>query len=533
MSAGSARALWPSRDYRLRAGAKLGSYRILSPLGAGGMAEVYLAEHVFMSRTAAIKIMQVERESRDDLMDRFKAEIELLAQIDHDNVVKVYEASITDEGMVWMAMEHLCGRTMVDVIYDERPAVPDALDLLAQAADGLDAAHRVGAVHRDIKPENLFVTDDDIVKVLDFGIAKLVDRGVPRRHAVKTTVRDKQMGTIAYMSPEQLVGDRRLDRRTDVWSLGVVAYELLAGRYPFAQTDGELPPIDLLGFFILRPDQQPPPPGRFNKEVPAAVSEVVLRCLAKEPDGRFATMAELAKALRRERDRDKASATPAPSPAVASATSKALTSKQTIKMTSTDQARASAAPFASHTAPRAPSPHKDQPPRKATVKMTPVAESTGGKAALARPAASASPSTGGAAPARAPAAWPKAALAIGGTAIAVTGLGWLALSGATTRDTGASTGSTRAAESSSQSAAAPVELTSSDSSSALGPRQAPVIASTPSSTSTAVSTAASSGAPASPPTPPPATPPTTPNRPNPRTPAPPPPPKPKHDSRLF
>jgi serine/threonine-protein kinase len=270
----------------------LGSFRVTGLLGEGGMGRVYGAEHVLIGRKAAIKVLASEVASDRDVVSRFFNEARAVNDIRHPNIVEV-----TDFGhfgtQPYIVMELLEGETLEDRL--AHVGVLDtvsAIQILSQVASAVGAAHEHGMVHRDLKPANIFLCHHpdypDFVKVLDFGIAKLTatrDQVAGHRTACGAII-----GTPAYMSPEQCLGDTNLDFRSDIYALGVVTYQMMTGRRPFeADTAGRL--------IILHVQATPPPPCAINPALPPAIGAVILRALEKQPEHRFASMREFRDAL--------------------------------------------------------------------------------------------------------------------------------------------------------------------------------------------------------------------------------------------
>jgi len=272
-------------------GQTLGSFKILSLLGEGGMGRVYLAEHVLIGRRAAIKVLAAEIADKEDLVSRFFTEARAVNDIRHPNIVEVTDFG-TFGKQPFIVMELLDGETL-----EQRLARVGLLDLdttarvIAQVASAVGAGHEHGMVHRDLKPANIFLRDHpdypDFVKVLDFGIAKLVagDRNVQHH-----TEMGMLIGTPAYMSPEQCLGDTHLDHRSDVYSLGVVLYQVVTGRLPFtAETAGRL--------IVAHVQEEPLPPHQVNPGISPAMSAVISKAMAKKPEQRFASMREMRDAV--------------------------------------------------------------------------------------------------------------------------------------------------------------------------------------------------------------------------------------------
>ncbi|PYS46012.1 MAG: hypothetical protein DMF68_20610, partial [Acidobacteria bacterium] len=259
-------------------GTKLGRYEIRSALGAGGMGEVYLAQDTRLERTVALKILPAEVAKDQGRMRRFVQEARAASALNHPNVAHIYEIEDVD-GHHFIAMEFIEGETLRQHIARSQLALPEALDISVQVAAALAAAHAAGIIHRDIKPENIMVRRDGYVKVLDFGLAKLTehpttaDAEAPTKALVNTDP-GAVMGTVGYMSPEQARG-QIVDARTDIWSLGVVLYEMVAGRAPFeGATQGDVMTAIL--------SKEPPLLARYMREVPGALEWIVTKALTKD-----------------------------------------------------------------------------------------------------------------------------------------------------------------------------------------------------------------------------------------------------------
>ena len=254
----------------LSAGTRLGPYEILSALGAGGMGEVYRAQDTRLDRTVAIKVLPAQFAAEPDRMRRFEEEARAIASLNHPHICQIY-----DIGPGYLVLEYIDGTP------PQGPLTPDeAVRLGLQIVSALEAAHQRRILHRDLKPANILVTPKGNVKLLDFGLAKLmaVDGDVTR------TMEGTVLGTPAYMSPEQAQG-RTLDERSDVFSFGAVLYEMLSGRRAFR---GDTPFVTVTAVV----NEEPPP-----LETPAALERIVSRCLAKQPRERFQAMAEVKAAL--------------------------------------------------------------------------------------------------------------------------------------------------------------------------------------------------------------------------------------------
>ncbi len=263
----------------------LGHFQILAQLGKGGMGEVYLAEDQRLHRKVALKLLPREFASQPDRLSRFKQEARAASALNHPNIVTIYEIDQTDDTH-FIATEYVEGQTLRALLKQGPLALNAALGVTAQAASALDAAHAAGIIHRDIKPENLMQRRDGLVKVLDFGLAKLIrPQAAVTAEQVESTP-GVVMGTLAYMSPEQARGED-VDARTDIFSLGTVLYELLSGERAF-RGDSQM----FVSAAILEREPEPLP-----ARVPHAVAQVVSRCLQKDPARRYQTMAEVKAAL--------------------------------------------------------------------------------------------------------------------------------------------------------------------------------------------------------------------------------------------
>jgi serine/threonine protein kinase len=268
----------------------LGQYKIISRIGAGGMGEVYLAQDNKLGRKVALKLLPDFFTNDKDRLNRFNQEARAASALNHPNIITIHE--IGQAGSThFIATEFIEGQTLRQVIADKNLKVSEALDVAIQTASALAAAHAAGIVHRDIKPENIMVRPDGYVKVLDFGLAKLSEGEALNTSADSPTmVRVSTspgvvMGTASYMSPEQARG-QRVDGRTDVWSLGVVLYEMVAGRVPF---EGETT-IDVIAAIVER---QPAPLARFTSDAPAQLQWIVSKALRKDKDERYQTIKEM------------------------------------------------------------------------------------------------------------------------------------------------------------------------------------------------------------------------------------------------
>lgn len=276
-------------------------YRILEKLGAGGMGEVFLAEDMKLGRKVAIKILSEEYTTNKDRLQRFEQEAAAVSNLNHPNILTIHEVG-TDNGRHFIATEFIDGVTLRRKAVASHLEIPEILDIAVQVASALEEAHAAGIVHRDIKPDNIMVRRNGYVKVLDFGLAKLtetVDRTPADAEAATRVLVQTDagvvMGTSHYMSPEQARG-KPVDARSDIWSLGVVIYELVAGRTPF---EGETSTDVIVGIT----QKEPPPLARYAPNVPAELEWIVMKALRKDRDERYQTSKELLTDLRRLKQR--------------------------------------------------------------------------------------------------------------------------------------------------------------------------------------------------------------------------------------
>ena len=272
----------------------VGPYKIVRPLGSGGMGEVYLAHDTRLDRSVALKILSGQLTTDEVRVHRFRREALAASSLNHPNIITVYEIG-EHEGRDFIATEFVEGVTLRARMREKRLSLTDALDIVIQVAGAVGVAHAAGIVHRDIKPENIMVRPDGLVKVLDFGIAKYSPptRASNSNQGWVKTATGVVFGTTAYMSPEQTRG-KEVDARTDIWSMGVVLYEMLARRLPFpGQT-----PMDRIAAILER---DPEPLSKRRSDVPVELEKIVQRALAKDKDKRSARAADLAEDLRKLR----------------------------------------------------------------------------------------------------------------------------------------------------------------------------------------------------------------------------------------
>ena len=262
-------------------------YTLGNPLGSGGMAEVYLAHDEVLGRDVALKILKDQYAENDEFVERFRREARSVAALNHPNIVSVYDRGSSEDGTYYIVMEYVPGGTLKEHVLREGPLDPSAAAKLgSQVAQALEAAHEKGVIHRDVKPQNVLLTDSGDAKVTDFGIARAVN-------ATTTSRSNLILGTAGYMSPEQAKGEP-VGPQSDLYSLGVVLYEMLTGERPYSAED----PVALAMKHVNEP---PPSPREANPEVPEALDALTTKLLAKKPEDRYASAADLADDLERVR----------------------------------------------------------------------------------------------------------------------------------------------------------------------------------------------------------------------------------------
>jgi tetratricopeptide (TPR) repeat protein len=279
---------------QVQPGTRLGPYEVVAQIGAGGMGEVYRARDTRLDRDVAIKVLPAEFAADPERLRRFEQEARAVAALSHPNILDVHDVG-THEGSPYLVTELLEGESLRDRLRGGGLTVRKAVETAVQIAQGLAAAHEKGIVHRDLKPGNVFVTKGGTVKILDFGIAKLVaprSLGAPAQATtvVEATEAGTTLGTVGYMSPEQVRG-QSVDHRTDIFSFGCVLYEMLLGRSPFRRDTA----ADTASAIL---HQDPAPLVGTGQVVAPALQEIVNRCLEKQPEGRFSSAHDLALALR-------------------------------------------------------------------------------------------------------------------------------------------------------------------------------------------------------------------------------------------
>jgi TolB-like protein/Tfp pilus assembly protein PilF len=260
-----------------------GKYKIIEEIGRGGMGIVYKAEDIKLQRRVALKFLPHQWVLDPDARGRFIQEARAASALDHPNVCTIHEIEETDDGRLYIAMGCYEGESLREKIKRGPLETNEAIDLAIQVASGMAKAHAKGIVHRDIKPANILVTQDGVAKVVDFGLAKLAGQ-------VKLTREETTVGTVAYMSPEQAKGEA-VDQRSDIWSLGVVLYEMLSGVLPFKGDHDQT-----LIHSILQ--QEPERLTKYRKDLPPGLENIVFKALSKKPAGRYQTMEEMLGDLR-------------------------------------------------------------------------------------------------------------------------------------------------------------------------------------------------------------------------------------------
>ena len=286
----AAKMMADEHSTKVMTGQVIDHYKIIRPLGAGGMGEVYLADDTRLQRKVALKFLPAHFTQDRKYLRRFQQEALTVATLSHPNVCTIHEVIDTGEDRHCIVMEYVEGKTLRDRIAGGRMDMTGALEVATQVASALSSAHAAGVVHRDIKLENIMLRGDGYVKILDFGLAKLTEREIPLDTEAQTqmlmnTTPGVVMGTVYYMSPEQARG-LAVDARTDVWSLGVVLYELLTGHKPFqgpTTTD----------VIIAIAEREPAPLSTYLAEAPTQLENILRKALAKDREHRYQTAADL------------------------------------------------------------------------------------------------------------------------------------------------------------------------------------------------------------------------------------------------
>lgn len=268
----------------LEIGQQIGPYRITQQLGKGGMATVYKAYHEGLDRDVAIKVLHLAFKEDEGFLERFRREAQIIARLEHPNIVPVYDFSEVDE-QPYLVLKYLEGQTLKQRIRQPQPVTLDeALHIVRAVASALDYAHVRSVLHRDVKPSNIIIDVSGQPYLTDFGLARIASLGE------STLSRDMMLGTPQYISPEQAQGNRKLDSRTDIYSLGIVLYELVVGRVPFT---GDTP-YAIIHNHIYTPL---PPPNEVNPTVPIGVQNVLIKALSKDPKDRYPTAGDMVNAF--------------------------------------------------------------------------------------------------------------------------------------------------------------------------------------------------------------------------------------------
>ena len=283
-------------------GLRFDKYRIIERIGEGGMGLVYQAEHTVIEKRVAMKVLREDFSKRPEVVERFRQEAKSASRIGHENIVDISDFGTTPFGQSYFVMEMLDGEDLANVLARETFISSErAIDIVLQCCRALGAAHSKGIVHRDMKPENIFLTArsnglGDFVKIVDFGIAKMSDIETPGEPGRKLTKTGMIFGTPEYMSPEQAAG-KALDHRVDIYALGVILFEVTTGRVPFVGDS-------FMGILTQHMFEDPPSLAEVNPQVTVELelTAVIAKALSKDPDQRYATMADLADALLAARD---------------------------------------------------------------------------------------------------------------------------------------------------------------------------------------------------------------------------------------
>lgn len=259
-------------------------YEVIELIAKGGMGTIYKVRHLKLNTFFALKVLNIVAKEDMDTILRFKREAETVSGLGHENIVKVIDFDETQDGNFYIVMEYLEGEELRTIL-KKRGKLPweEWKPILEQIVNGLDAAHKKGIVHRDLKPENIFITKDPQgnlkVKILDFGVSKI------KESEIVLTKPGEILGTPYYMSPEQAKGDLKIDHRSDIFSLGVLSFEVLSGKVPF----GGLTPFDVINQILF---EAPPEIYKLNPEIPRKVQKVFEVCLNKDPDKRYQSVKE-------------------------------------------------------------------------------------------------------------------------------------------------------------------------------------------------------------------------------------------------
>jgi tRNA A-37 threonylcarbamoyl transferase component Bud32 len=265
----------------LHVGEAIGDYRVIGIIGAGGMGQVFQVEHKLTKRKEAMKVLIADL-ADETQVQRFKREIEVQARLNHPNIAAVHNAFRLKDRMV-LVMEFVEGQTLENLLKQGRPPLETGIDYVRQTLEALSYAHHDGVIHRDVSPANLMVTENGLVKLMDFGVAKSLGD-------LRLTDGGSMIGSLYYMSPEQVKGSTDPDPRSDIYSAGAILYEIVTGKKAF---DYE----DRFSLMVAQVEEQPRPPSQIDPELPAELDDIILKALAKEPGQRYTSAKEFVTAL--------------------------------------------------------------------------------------------------------------------------------------------------------------------------------------------------------------------------------------------
>src|ERR1700730_15687624 len=265
----------------LHVGEAIGDYRVIGIIGAGGMGQVFQVEHKITKRREAMKVLIADL-AEDTQVQRFKREIEVQARLNHPNIAAVHNAFRLKDRMV-LVLEFVEGQTLENLLKQGRPPLEIGIDYVRQTLQALDYAHHNGVIHRDVSPANLMVTENGLVKLMDFGVAKSLGD-------LRLTDGGSMIGSRYYISPEQVEGSTDPDPRSDIYSAGAILYEMVTGKRPF---DYE----DRFSLMVAQVEEQPRLPTLVDPDLPAELNDIILKALAKEPSNRYSSAKDFLAAL--------------------------------------------------------------------------------------------------------------------------------------------------------------------------------------------------------------------------------------------
>jgi serine/threonine-protein kinase len=265
----------------LHVGEAIGDYRVIGIIGAGGMGQVFQVEHKITKRKEAMKVLIADL-AEDTQIQRFKREIEVQARLNHPNIAAVHNAFRLKDRMV-LVLEFVEGQTLENLLKQGRPPFETGIDYVRQTLEALNYAHQNSVIHRDVSPANLMITDSGLVKLMDFGVAKSLGD-------LRLTDAGSMIGSLYYMSPEQVKGATDPDPRSDIYSAGAILYEIVTGKKPF---DYE----DRFSLMVAQVEEQPLAPSQIDPDLPIELDDIILRALAKEPSHRYSSAKEFLDAL--------------------------------------------------------------------------------------------------------------------------------------------------------------------------------------------------------------------------------------------